>query len=47
MATFNPAYVLRQEGENFTTLRNTVINDIAEAKRKLIEVKDLPKTTLF
>ena len=47
MATFNPAYVLRQEGENFTTLRSTIIDDIGEAKRKLDEAKDIPKSTLF
>ena len=47
MATFNPAYVLRQEGENHTTLRSTIIDDIGEAKRKLDEAKDIPKSTLF
>ena len=47
MATFNPAYVLRQEGENFTALRQTVIADIAEAMRKLQEAVDIPKLTLF
>ena len=47
MATFNPAYVLRQEGENYTALRSTIIDDIGEAKRKLDEVKDIPKSTLF
>ncbi|MDE0323565.1 MAG: uracil-DNA glycosylase [Candidatus Poribacteria bacterium] len=47
MATFNPAYVLRQEGENFTALRQIVIDDIAEAVRKLQEPIDVPKRTLF
>lgn len=47
MATFNPAYVLRQEGDNFTTTRRTIIDDIGEAKRKLHEAKDIPKSTLF
>lgn len=47
MATFNPAYVLRQEGDNFTTTRRTIINDISEAKRKLDEAKNIPKSTLF
>lgn len=47
MATFNPAYVLRQEGENFSTLRQIVIDDIGNAKQKLDEAKDLPKLTLF
>lgn len=47
MATFNPAYVLRQEGDNFTATRRTIIDDIGEAKRKLHEAKDIPKSTLF
>ena len=47
MATFNPAYVLRQEGENFTSLRQIVIDDIAEAVQKLQEAVDIPKLTLF
>ena len=47
MATFNPAYVLRQEGENFEIVRQTVIEDIASAKRKLRESEELPKLTLF
>lgn len=32
IATYNPAYILRQEGDNFTTMRSTVIDDIAKAK---------------
>ena len=47
MATFNPAYVLRQEGENFTALRQAVVDDIAEATRKLQEAAEIPKLTLF
>ncbi|MDE0637223.1 MAG: uracil-DNA glycosylase [Candidatus Poribacteria bacterium] len=47
MATFNPAYVLRQKGDNFWTTRRTIIDDIGEAKRKLHEAKDIPKLTLF
>ena len=47
MATFNPAYVLRQEGENFTALRQTLIDDVAEAARKLQEAAAIPKLTLF
>ena len=47
MATFNPAYVLRQEGENFTSLRQIVIDDIAEAVQMLQEAVDIPKLTLF
>lgn len=47
MATFNPAYVLRQEGEDSEIVRQTVIDDIASAKRKLRESEELPKLTLF
>ncbi len=47
MATFNPAYVLRQEGEAYTHARQSLIDDIAEAKRKLAEVPEQPKLTLF
>ena len=47
MATFNPAYVLRQEGEDFEVVRRTVIDDIAAAKRKLRESEEQPKLTLF
>ena len=47
MATFNPAYVLRQEGENFTALRQVLVDDIAEAVRKLQEAVEIPKLTLF
>jgi len=47
MATFNTAFVLRQEGEAFTRVRQTLINDITEAKRKLAEAPEQPKLTLF
>ncbi|MYC78500.1 uracil-DNA glycosylase [Candidatus Poribacteria bacterium] len=47
MATFNPAYVLRQEGENFTALRQVLVDDIAEAMRKLQEAVEIPQLTLF
>lgn len=47
MATFNPAYVLRQEGEDFEVVQQILIDDIAEAKRKLHESEALPKLTLF
>lgn len=47
MATFNPAYVLRQEGENLEIVRQTVIADIASAKRKVRESEEIPKLTLF
>jgi DNA polymerase len=48
MATFNPAYVLRMEGEDFIRGRQTLIDDIAEAKRKSEEVSPQPpQLTLF
>ena len=47
MATFNPAYVLRQKGEDFGIVRQTVVEDIAAAKRKVRESEELPKLTLF
>ena len=47
MATFNPAYVLRQKDEDFEIVRQTVVDDIAAAKRKLRESEELPKLTLF
>ena len=47
LATFNPAFVLRQEAEAYTRARQAVIDDVAEAKRKLSEAPDSPKLTLF
>ena len=47
MATFNPAYVLRQEDENFTAMRQILINDIAEAVQKLQQAAETPRLTLF
>ena len=47
MATFNPAYILRQEGEDFTAMRQILINDVAEAVQKLQEAPEIPRLTLF
>ena len=47
LATYNPAFVLRQEGEAYTRARQALVDDVAEAKRKLAEVPDSPKLTLF
>lgn len=57
MATFNPAYVLRQEGETFTATRQILIDDIAEALRRcnmtsqstreVRETDETPQLTLF
>ena len=47
LATYNPAFVLRQEAEAYTRARQALIDDVAEAKRKLSEAPDFPKLTLF
>jgi DNA polymerase len=47
LATYNPAFVLRQEGEAYARARQAVIDDVAEAKRKLSEAPESPKLTLF
>ena len=47
LATYNPAFVLRQDGEAYTRARQALINDIADAKRKLSEAPESPKLTLF
>ena len=47
LAAYNPAFVLRQEGEAYTRARQALIDDVAEAKRKLSEAPDSPKLTLF
>ena len=47
MATCNPAYVLRQEGADYTAMRQVLINDIAEAVRKLQQAAETPRLTLF
>lgn len=47
LATYNPAFVLRQDGEAYTRARQDLIDDIAEAKQKLLEAPDSPKLTLF
>ena len=47
LATYNPAFVLRQEGEAYKHARQALIDDIAEAKHKLSEAPESPKLTLF
>ena len=47
MATFNPAYVLRQEGADYTATRQVLIDDIADAVQKLQEAAETPRLTLF
>lgn len=43
MATFHPAYVLRQFGEGFNAHRAHLVGDIAAARRKVIELKRAAK----
>jgi|SRR5579871_190952 len=47
MAALHPAYILRQEGEAYEASRRTLVEDIAAARRKVIEAKREPKMTLF
>jgi uracil-DNA glycosylase len=47
VAALHPAYVLRQEGEAFEMTRRQLSEDIANARRKVIEAKKEPKLTLF
>ena len=47
LATYNPAFVLRQEGETYARARQALIDDVAEAKQKLSDAPESPKLTLF
>jgi DNA polymerase len=47
MASWHPAYILRQEGEAYEAARRALVNDIAAARQKVIEAKREPKMTLF
>jgi len=47
IAALHPAYILRQDGEMFEQTRTSLIADIAAARRKVIEAKKEPKTSLF
>lgn len=47
MATLHPAYILRQEGESYDAARQTLIADIASARRRVIEAKREPPASLF
>ena len=39
MATFHPAYVLRLHGDAYDSARAALVGDIAEARRKVVELK--------
>ena len=47
MAALHPAYVLRQAGEGYEATRRQLCDDIASARRQVIEVKKATKLTLF
>jgi uracil-DNA glycosylase len=47
MAAFHPAYILRQHGPGYETARASLVGDIANARRKVIEARKQAKATLF
>lgn len=47
IAALHPAYILRQAGEMFEQTRASLVADIGAARRKVIEAKKEPETTLF
>jgi len=47
VATYHPAYVLRLHGEGFQAARASLSEDIAAARRKVIEAKSRPKLSLL
>lgn len=47
IATLHPAYVLRQGGQAFKDARATIIQDIAAARRKVIELRREENKALF
>ena len=47
MAALHPAFILRQEGEDYERARRHLVEDIASARQKVIEARREPKTTLF
>ena len=47
IAGLHPAYILRQQGEAFDTARASLVADIEAARKKVIEAKKEPPTSLF
>jgi DNA polymerase len=39
IAAFHPAYILRNAGEAYNATYQTLVNDLLEARRKVIELK--------
>ncbi len=46
-AALHPAYILRQEGDAYRASRQSLVDDIAGARRKVIEARKEPPSTLF
>jgi DNA polymerase len=47
MAALHPAFILRQEGPAYESYRRLLVEDIASARRKVIEARKEPPKTLF
>jgi DNA polymerase len=47
MAAFHPAYVLRLHGPGYDAARASLVGDVANARRKVIEARKQAKATLF
>ncbi len=47
IAALHPAFILRQEGEYYESSRQSLVDDIAAARRKVIEARKEPPITLF
>ncbi len=47
IATYHPAYILRMEGAEFQAARQTLIEDIAAARRQVKEARKAARTSLF
>lgn len=47
MATFHPAYILRQEGDAFARARRLLVDDMIAARDKAKSAKNEPRMTLF
>lgn len=47
MAALHPAYILRQQGEEYEAARRSLVADIGAARQKVIEARREPKLTLF
>lgn len=47
IASYHPAYILRQEGESYQAARATLVSDIEAARRKVIVARRTPGQALF